>query len=103
MRSLFFKGFIFSSLVFLSSAFCSSQSLSPKREALQKQLATLQEEKAQAELLARFADREAYRVMPIDWSSYHRYLDVQAHAQARAEALDLQCKLVEKELQALPQ
>jgi len=78
-----------------------SVATSSKRAALQKQLNSLKEEQEQAALLARFAEREAYRVMPIDWIGYRRYLDIQEHSKERAEALDLQCKAIEKELQSL--
>ena len=111
MRSLSFEIFFASFLCFLSSSSFTSPLLhadevatkgTSKREVLEEQLESVKEEKEQAELLARFADREAFRVMPIDWSSYHRYLAMQERAQRKAEALDLQAKALEKELQSLP-
>jgi hypothetical protein len=59
------------------------------------------EEKEQAELLFRFSEREAFRMMPLDWSSYHRYLALQERSQDKAEAIDLQCKALEQEIQLL--
>ena len=111
MRSLWFKSFFSSSLFFLLLSFCTSPFLHAaqaamnglsRREVLEKQLASVKEEKEQAEMLSRFAEREAFRVMPIDWSSYHRYLAMQERAQQKAEALDLQSKAIEKELQSIP-
>ena len=78
----------------------SSAVSSTRQDELRQQLAKLKEEKEQAQLLARFAGREAFRVMPIDWSGYHRYLDLQARSEARVEELDQQCQAIEQELQA---
>ena len=108
MKEFVFSGCLFFSLAVLpftisssTKLYSESQATSARKVALQKQLDALKEEQEQAELLSRFAEREAYRVMPIDWAGYHRYLDLQDRATEKAEGIALQREQLEKELQSL--
>ena len=108
MKKFLFSGCLFFSLAALSSTIISSPKLysessavTAKKAAIQKQIDALKDEQDQAELLARFADREAYRGMPIDWVGYRRYLEIEDHAKARAERASLERQQLEKELETL--
>lgn len=70
-------------------------------EALQQELAKMQEEKRQYEQWARYADREADRLMSRDWVEYQEYVRMQERAQAKVEELDYVCKKLEKEIRSL--
>ena len=69
---------------------------------LEKKLQDLQEERRKYEQWARYADREAYRLMSRDWVEYQEYLRMQQRAQSKVQEIDMKVKIIEQQIKDCP-